>query len=111
MAIRVNSWGTTGTDATSDFEDREIELKESDPDQIERAFAIRIQKTKVQNIQILLTQVQQSIASCCRKIKNKAVTRGRQHKILIGQIDIIKQLIAPVMKDRRYTAFKEIFMN
>ena len=46
-----------------------------------------------------------------RNLIYTAVTRGRQHVILIGQMDVMKQAIARVMKDRRYTGLKEILVN
>jgi len=46
-----------------------------------------------------------------RNLIYTAVTRGSQQVILIGQMDVMKQAIARVMKDRRYTCLKEILVT
>jgi exodeoxyribonuclease V alpha subunit len=104
--------GKTGTGYTIDFEGREVELKEAELDQIELAFAISIHKSQGSEYPgVIIPITTEHSFMLSRNLIYTAVTRGRQQVILIGQMDVMKQAIARVMKDRRYTGLKEILVN
>ena len=104
--------GKTGTGYTIDFEGREVELKEAELDQIELAFAISIHKSQGSEYPgVIIPITTEHSFMLSRNLIYTAVTRGRQQVILIGQMDVMKQAIARVMKDRRYTGLKEILVT
>lgn len=100
--------GKQGNDFIVKFDGVEISFSEADLKSLELAYAISIHKSQGSEypaVVIPITSEHSFMLS--RNLIYTAITRGRQQVILVGQIDCLRQSVARVMKDRRYTGLKK----
>ena len=104
--------GKQGNNFIVEFDGVEIPFSEADLKSLELAYAISIHKSQGSEypaVVIPITSEHSFMLS--RNLIYTAITRGRQQVILVGQIDCLRQSVARVMKDRRYTGLKKALEN
>ena len=104
--------GKQGDNYLVDFDDVELDFSEVELLSLELAYAISIHKSQGSEYPgVIIPITSEHSFMLSRNLIYTAITRGKQQVILIGQKASLKQAIARVMKDRRYTGLKQILKN
>jgi exodeoxyribonuclease V alpha subunit len=92
-----------------EFDGLEIPFSEAEIQSLELAYAISIHKSQGSEYPAVIIPITSEHSfMLSRNLIYTAITRGRQQVILVGQIDCLRQAVARVMKDRRYTGLKKV---
>lgn len=92
-----------------EFDGLEIPFSEAEIQSLELAYAISIHKSQGSEYPAVIIPITSEHSfMLSRNLIYTAITRGRQQVILIGQIDCLRQAVARVMKDKRYTGLKKV---